>query len=85
MTYFPKYTLLQEKSKNDQIIFNFVAKLRSTNGGFSEIAHPYNFEILDQKADSATIQKIDSDYLEVKEDLKISFRLQNMDDTRLLF
>jgi len=59
--------------------------LKSTNGGFSEIAHPNNFEILDQKIDSATIQKINSDYHEVKEDLKISFRLQNMDDTRLLF
>ena len=86
LTYFPKFTIpLENRKGEDKILFNFVATLKSTTGGFHEIAHPDNFEILEQKTNFAIVQKINSDYLELKEDLKISFRLQNMDDTRFIF
>lgn len=86
ITYFPKFIIpKKDRTDDDKILFNFRTTLKSTNGGFSEISNPDNFEILEQKVDSATIQKVNSDYHEMKENLKISFRLQNMDDTRFMF
>ena len=75
-TYFPKYKIpKKDRTEEDRILFNFKAILKSTSGGFSEISHPDNFEIEDQKVDSATIQKLDSDYHDSTKDIKISFRL----------
>ena len=86
LTYFPKYNISKkDRTEEDKILFNFSTTLKSTDGGFSEIAHPDNFEIIEQKINSAVIQKMNSDYLELKEDLKISYRLQNMDDTRFMY
>jgi len=56
LTYFPKYLIpKKDRTDEDKILFNFRTTLKSTNGGFSEIAHPENFEILDQKINSAVI------------------------------
>jgi len=56
LTYFPKYVVpKKDRTEEDKILFNFRTTLKSTNGGFSEIAHPENFEILDQKINSAII------------------------------
>jgi len=56
LTYFPKYVIpKKDRADEDKILFNFRTTLKSTNGGLSEIAHPENFEILDQKINSAII------------------------------
>ena len=56
LTYFPKYTIpKKDRTEDDKILFNFRTTLKSTNGGFTEISHPDNFEILEQKVGSATI------------------------------
>jgi len=56
LTYFPKYNISKkDKAEEDKILFNFSTTLISTDGGFSEIAHPDNFEIIEQKINSAII------------------------------
>lgn len=47
-TYFPRYNVPKKaRTDDDKILFNFKASLKSTTGGYSEIAHPDNYEILD--------------------------------------
>ena len=56
LSYFPRFSIAKKDRKpEDKIVFNFKATLKSTSGGFSEIAHPNNFTILNQKTQSAVI------------------------------
>ena len=43
------------KIDEGKIMFNFIASLKSSTGGISEISHPVNFEVINQKIDSLTI------------------------------
>ena len=83
LAYFPK--LIDSADKKHKIIFNFSALIKSPDKQVTQISHPENFEIFEQTFNEVLIQKVDSDFNEINNDMKISFRTKDMDDPKLVY
>lgn len=67
-----------------KLLFNFRVQLKSTNPIY-EVSHPSNCEILEQNLNNVVIQKIESDYRDLKKDLHVYYRTLNMEDPRFVY
>jgi hypothetical protein len=86
LSYFPRYIIgKKDRLTEDQILFNFIATFSSSSGSFREIAHSKNFEIHNEDSNSAFIKNSIYDFHDLKENIKISFRLENFNETRLIY
>jgi hypothetical protein len=83
LAYFPK--LIDSADKKHKILFNFSALIKSPDKQVTQISHPENFEIFEQTFNEVLIQKVDSDFNEINNDMKISFRTKDMDDPKLVY
>lgn len=64
--------------------FNLRVNLKSTNPIY-EVSHPANCEILEQSLNDVLIQKIGSDYRDLKRDVHVYYRTLNMEDPRFVY
>ena len=85
-SYFPMYPVKKtDLSEAERVLFNYKVSIKSSNSPIREISHPENFEVLDKTINSCTVNKKDSNYLEINEDIKVCFRLDCQDDTKLIY
>ena len=72
--YYPRYTESAQSTQGEKPSFDFKVTLRSLSKSFSDISFPKGFEILEQSPNKVLIQRIDSDYRDIKKDVHIFFR-----------
>ena len=83
LSYFPK--LINTEDRKDKIVFNFSANIKSPGKQITQISHPENFEVVSISKNEISIQKVDSDFNEVSNDMNISYRTHDMDEPKLVY
>ena len=83
LSYFPK--LINTEDRKDKIVFNFSANIKSPCKQITQISHPENFEVVSISKNEIFIQKVDSDFNEVSNDMNISYRTHDMDEPKLVY
>ena len=83
LSYFPK--LINTEDRKDKIVFNFSANIKSPGKQITQISHPENFEVVSKSKNEIFIQKVDSDFNEVNNDMNISYRTHDMDEPKLVY
>ena len=83
LSYFPK--LINTEDRKDKIVFNFSANIKSPGKQITQISHPENFEVVSKSKNEIQIQKVDSDFNEVSNDMNISYRTHDMDEPKLVY
>ena len=83
LPYFPK--LIDEADKFNKILFNFEARIKSTDHKVTEVSHPKNFEIFEQSFNEVLIQKVDSDFNQLISDMCISYRTMGIGYQQLCY